>query len=183
MSRHLPKTDTRSRVFPQQQLSRRAWDCTRTHLLHAHFCCCTHTLCTLHTSHACEHTRMVQARKKCWSHAHVVLLSFLMFHPSLLLSFLLFLDGHFETTPDYDLTDFDVHDFLPNFPDLNAQVKRTPHEDELCGYLARSAVNTGTRAHLRRRCDFSTQCHARNCGGRLKLGMQRQPRHQNRLPE
>ena len=66
-----------------------------------------------------------------------------MFHPSLLLSFLLFLDGHFETTPDYDLTDFDVHDFLPNFPDLNAQVKRAPHEDELFGYLAKSALNTG----------------------------------------
>ena len=56
MSRHLPKTDTRSRVFPQQQLSLRVWDCTHSHLLHAHFCCCTHTLCTLHTSHACEHT-------------------------------------------------------------------------------------------------------------------------------
>ena len=66
-----------------------------------------------------------------------------MFHPSLLLSFLLFLNGHFETTPDYDLTDFDVHDFLPNFPDVKAQVKRTPHEDELCGYLAKSALNTG----------------------------------------
>ena len=89
---------------------------------------------------------MAQVRKRCWSHAHVVLhltFSFLMFHPSLLLSFLLFLDGHFETTPDYDLTDFDVHDFLPNFSDLKAQVKRTPHEDELCGYLAKSALNTG----------------------------------------
>ena len=56
---------------------------------------------------------------------------------------LLFPDGHFETTPDCDLTDFDVHDFLPNFPDLKAQVKRTPHEDELFGYLAKSALNTG----------------------------------------
>ena len=68
-----------------------------------------------------------------------------MFHPSLLLSSLLFPDGHFETSPDYDLddlTDFDVHDFLPNFPDLKAQVKRTPPEDELLGYLAKSALNT-----------------------------------------
>ena len=40
-----------------------------------------------------------------------------MFHPSLLL---LFLDGHFETTPDYNLVDFDVHDVLPNFPDLES---------------------------------------------------------------
>ena len=65
--------------------------------------------------------------------------SLLMFHPSLLL---LFLDGHFETTPDYDLTDFDVHDFLSNFPYLEAQVKRTPHEDELFGCLATSVPNT-----------------------------------------
>ena len=63
-----------------------------------------------------------------------------MFHRSLLL---LFLDGHSETTPDYDLTDFDVHDSLPNFPDLKAQVKRTSHDHELFGYLAKSALNTG----------------------------------------
>ena len=66
-----------------------------------------------------------------------------MFHPSLLL---LFLDGHFETTLDYDLDDFTddpVHTFLPNFPDLKAQVKRTPHEDEHFSYLAKSALNTG----------------------------------------
>ena len=62
-----------------------------------------------------------------------------MFHPSLLL---LFLDGHFEATPDYALTDLDVHDFLPNFPDLKTQVKRTPPEDELFGYLAKSVRNT-----------------------------------------
>ena len=66
-----------------------------------------------------------------------------MLHPSLLLSSLLFLDGHFEITPDNDLTDFDVHDFLPNFSDLKAQVKRTQHEDELFDYLAKSALNTG----------------------------------------
>ena len=52
-----------------------------------------------------------------------------MFHPSLLL---LFLDGFFETIPD-----FDIHDILTNFPDLKAQVKRTPYEDEQFGYLAK----------------------------------------------
>ena len=68
--------------------------------------------------------------------------SFFMFHPSLLL---LFLDGHFETTPDYDLTDFDVHDFLPNLPDLKAEVKCTPHEDEEFGSLAKSVPNTNCK--------------------------------------
>ena len=48
-----------------------------------------------------------------------------MFRQSLLQ---LFLGGHFETPPDCDLTDFDIHDFLPNFLDLNARVKRTPHD-------------------------------------------------------
>ena len=55
----------------------------------------------------------------------------------------LFLDGNFVTNPDNDLTDFDLHYFLPNFPDLKAQVKRTPHEDEEFGFLAKSALNTG----------------------------------------
>ena len=60
-----------------------------------------------------------------------------MFHPSLLL---LFLDGYFETFPDLDdLTDVSVS----NFPDLKAQVKRTPLEDEEFGYLAKSVPNTG----------------------------------------
>ena len=83
--------------------------------------------------------------------------SFLMLHPSLLS---LFLDGHFETTPDCDrgdLTDFHVHDFLQNFPDLKAQVKRTPHEDELFGYLAKSALNTTTvPTGARRKCKTIT---------------------------
>ena len=39
----------------------------------------------------------------------------------------------------------------------------------------------GTRAHLRRRRDLSTLGLAKHCNGRLKLGLQRQPRHQNRL--
>ena len=54
-----------------------------------------------------------------------------------------FFDGHFETIFWLCFfADFDVHDFLLNFPDLKAQVKRTPHEDELFGYLAKSALNT-----------------------------------------
>ena len=45
--------------------------------------------------------------------------SFLMSHPSLL-----FLHGHFETTPDHDFTDSDIHMILPYFPILEAQDKR-----------------------------------------------------------
>ena len=44
------------------------------------------------------------------------------------------------TTPDYDFIDAPVHTFLPNFPELNALVKRTPHEDEQFGYLAKSVL-------------------------------------------
>ena len=69
--------------------------------------------------------------------------SLLMFHPSLLMSFpCWFLDGSLrDRRPDYDLTDLDVHDFPHNFPDPEARVKRTPHEDGLFGYLAKSAFN------------------------------------------
>ena len=42
-----------------------------------------------------------------------------MSHPSLL-----FLDGHFETTPNYDLTDSDIHMILSYFPVLKAQDMR-----------------------------------------------------------
>ena len=37
---------------------------------------------------------------------------------------LLFLHGHFETTPDHDFTDSDIHNFLPYFPVLKAQDTR-----------------------------------------------------------
>ena len=116
--------------------------------------CCTHIFLqhmtlrrTLRTFLCVLHTCMAQGCLQCaCRHRSVISPSpFLMFHPSLLLSSLLFPDGHFETSPDYDLddlTDFDVHDFLPNFPDLKAQVKRTPPVDELFGYLAKSALNT-----------------------------------------
>ena len=46
--------------------------------------------------------------------------------------------GHFET----NLTDALVHTVLPNFPDPKTRVKRTLHEDEQFGYLAKSVSNT-----------------------------------------
>ena len=111
--------------------------------------CCTHIFVVYihcaYTSHilmrvAHMHGSRVSAVRMSSSLCHLTF-SFLMLHPSLLL---LFFDGHFETTPDlYDLTDFDVHDFLPNFPELKAQVKRTPHEVEEFGYLALSVPYTG----------------------------------------
>ena len=115
-------------------------ECTHTHLLHVHFLVILMRVTHMHGS------RVSAVRM---SFLPWLTFSLLMFHPSLLLSSLLFLDGHFETTPDYDLIDFDVHDFPQNFPDLKAQVKRTPHEDELSGYLAKSALNTSSEAeHL-----------------------------------
>ena len=106
---------------------------------------CTYTartlrtfLCVLHTCKA-QGSR-VSAVRMSSSLCHLTF-SLLMFHPSLLL---LFIDGHFETFPDLDdLTDVSVHAILPNFPDLKAQVKHTPHEDGEFGYLAKSDANTG----------------------------------------
>ena len=64
-----------------------------------------------------------------------------MFHPFFLM--LLFLDGHVETFTDLDdLTDVSVRAILPNFSDLKAQVKRTPHEDEEFVYLDDSTHST-----------------------------------------
>ena len=136
---------------------------------------------------------MLGSSLKCWSHAHVISLfhltfSLLMFHPCLLL---LFLDGHFETTLDCyldDLTDVSVHTILPNFPDLKALVKRTPHEDEQSGYLAKSVPNTrtagrkrscpqrcGARADIQSTCDKDTGCQGRDAQqveniGNIQLG-------------
>ena len=89
--------------------------------------CCTHMflhIARAHSArlHAPEHTRIAQVCEKGLLHAHVVDLhlafSILMFHsPSLL-----FPDGHFETTfPTLTSTTF-----LPSFPVLKAQDKRTP---------------------------------------------------------
>ena len=89
--------------------------------------CCTHTffwckytartlrifLCVLHTNAGSRVSAVGMSSSLC----HLIF-SLLMFHPSLLL---LFLDGHFETTPDLDdLADFDVHAILPNFPNLKS---------------------------------------------------------------
>ena len=108
------------------------------------FFCSTDTVRTLRTFSCVLHICMAQGCLQCaCRYSRHLIVSFLMFHPSSLLSLLLFLDGHFETTPLDDYTDDPVHDFLPNFPDLTAQVERSPHEDELFGYPAKSALNTG----------------------------------------
>ena len=74
--------------------------------------CCTHNIsahssCSqICTSSCVSHTRMAQGHEKGLLHVHVVdlhlALSSLMSHPPLL-----FLHGHFETIPD-----FDVHTFI-----------------------------------------------------------------------
>ena len=51
----------------------------------------------------------------------VLYLTFSLLMPHLSL---MFLDGHFETTPDYDFTDNPIHTFLPYFPVLKAQDMR-----------------------------------------------------------
>ena len=92
------------------------------------------------------HMHGSRLKSVCSAHVVISLSSHLLLsHVSPVLAPLLFLDGHFETTPDYDLddlTDVSVHAILPNFPEQKAQVKRTPHEDEEFGYLAKSALNT-----------------------------------------
>ena len=90
-----------------------------------------YTARTLRTFSCVWHTCMAQAQD---CSAHV----FSLTHPSLLL---LFFDGHFKTFPD--LADISVHAILPNFSDLRAQVRRTPHEDEEFGYLAKFLPPTG----------------------------------------
>ena len=114
-------------------------ECTHTHLLHVHFLVYIHGAYTSHILMRVTHMHGSRVSAVRMSFLPWLTFSLLMFHPFLLLSSLLFLDGHFETTPDYDLTDFDVQDLPQNFPDLEAQVKRTPHEDELSGYLAKPA--------------------------------------------
>ena len=97
--------------------------CTYTHLLHAHFTVAQFVCAHPHTSSCVSHTRMAQVSvKRCLLHAHVVdlnlTLSILMFHPPSLL----FLHGHFETTPD------PVHTFLPYLSVLKAQdMRRSAH--------------------------------------------------------
>ena len=88
------------------------------------FFLCTHTLCANFTHlHVCHIHTWLKCHEKgvCRMSVFVLYLafSFLMSHPSLL-----FLHGHFETTPDYDFTDSDIHMILPYFPILEAQDKR-----------------------------------------------------------
>ena len=113
--------------------------------------CCTHifleyTHCA-YTSHILmlvTHMHGSRCAARMSSSLCHLILSLLTFHPSLLL---LFFDGQFETFPDLDdLTDISVHAILPNFSDLKVQVKRTVHEDEQFGHLAKSVPNTGSIA-------------------------------------
>ena len=95
--------------------------CTHTHLSHAHFSVAQFLSVHNRTSSCVSHTRMAQVPEKvhctCVVSLHLAV-SLLMIHLSLL-----FLHGHFETNPDNDFTDSDIHMILPNFPDLIAQVK------------------------------------------------------------
>ena len=84
------------------------------------FFCCTYTARALRTfSYTITHGSRLQCA--CRHLSFISPLSLLMFRPSLLL---LFLDGHFETNPDYDVTDFDIHDILPNFPRPKSATKK-----------------------------------------------------------
>ena len=141
----------RSESSQQTLRSSQRW-CTRTHLLHAHFFWFTYTARTLRTFLCVLHTCMAQGCLQCACRRLSLSSHLFPSHVPPVLAPLLFLDGHFETTPDYDLTDFDVHDFLPNFANLKAEVKRTPHEDEEFGYLADSTHCTDGRGRLHSPC-------------------------------
>ena len=118
--------------------------CTYTHLSHACFAG-AHTLCAYftllmrvtytHGSHECHENGV------CRMSVFVLhlIFSLLMTHLSLL-----FLDSHFETTPDCDLDDFTddtIHKFFPYFPVLGAPLRTCIAK---FSYLARSrALKTG----------------------------------------
>ena len=74
-----------------------------------------HTLCCIPlTFSRVSHTRMAQVPEKVhctWIISLHLAFSRLMSHPSLQ-----FPHGHFETNPDYDLTDDSIHMILPYFP-------------------------------------------------------------------
>ena len=123
--------------------------------------CCTHIFLVyiqvgMHFAHSYACYTHAWLGSVCSAHVVISLSShlLLLFHPSV---FLLFLDCHFESTPDYDLADFDVHDFLPNFSDPKAQVKRTPHE---FGYLTVTRKRA-FKTEKRRRQKCSSSCE--NC--------------------
>ena len=82
-----------------------------THTVARTFFCAQRAHCVLRTSSCVSHTCMAQGHEKgvctCVVSLHLPF-SLLMIHPSLL-----FLHGHFETNPDYDLTDSDIHMVFP----------------------------------------------------------------------
>ena len=84
--------------------------------------CCSLSAHIRTSSHVCHTHAWLKCHEKgvCTrvTSLHLVY-SLLMIHPSLL-----FLDGHFETTPDDDFTDDPVHTFLPYLPVLKAQDMR-----------------------------------------------------------
>ena len=94
-----------------------------THLSHAHFS--AHSACTVTFAHlhACHIHAFLKGAKKVHCTCVISLspsrLLLLMIDPSLL-----FLDGHFETNPDYDFTEDPIHTILPYFPVLKAQDMR-----------------------------------------------------------
>ena len=110
------------------------------------FFCCTVCLRTSAHLHAC-HTAWLKAQvsvKKVFACVSLISPSRflpLMIHPSSLL----FLHGHFETNPDYDLTaDSDIHMILPYFPVLKVQeMRHSALAIAMFGYLTRSDANTG----------------------------------------
>ena len=95
---------------------------THTHLSHAHFSARNALTAHIRTSSSVSHTRMAKCHEKgvctCAVSPHLAF-SLLMLHLSLL-----FPQGHFETTPDYDFTDDPIHMILPYFPVLKAQDMR-----------------------------------------------------------
>ena len=91
------------------------------------FFCCTVCLRTSAHLHACHTHAWLKAQvyvKKVFACVSLISPSrflLLMIHPSSLL----FLHGHFETNPDYDLTAYsDIHMILPYFPVLKVQEMR-----------------------------------------------------------
>ena len=97
--------------------------CTHTHLSHEQ--CSAHSALTAYFAHlhACHTHAWLKCHEKgvCRMSVFVLCLVFslLMIHLSLL-----FLHGHFESTPDYDFTDVPIHMILPYFPVLKAQDTR-----------------------------------------------------------
>ena len=106
-------------------------ECTHTHLSLAHFSG-VHTLCVNFAhSHALTHMHRSKVSAT---------FSFSCFTRLCSCCSLTVISRPFptSTTP----VTFSVHAILPNFPDLEAQVKRTPHEDEELAYLAKFFLPT-----------------------------------------